>query len=230
MMKAIVFDVDDTLYDLSLPFKEAFAEVFPGEKIDLEGAFLASRRYSDSVYARSLSGEISMEEMYIYRFESAFRDYGMIIDAQGALEFQAIYEMKQQEIYMTEEMQQLLQKLKGKAKLGIITNGPAQHQWDKINALGVKEWIPVEHIFISGEQGVAKPDKEIFELAEKRLGLQPDEICYVGDSYENDMSGAKKAGWKAVWFNHRDHKPTGEMAPDYVVKSEKELAELLEGI
>ena len=126
-MKAIVFDVDDTLYDLSLPFKEAFAEVFPGEKIDLEGAFLASRRYSDSVYARSLSGEISMEEMYIYRFESAFRDYGMIIDAQGALEFQAVYEMKQQEIYMTEEMQQLLQKLKGKAKLGIITNGPA-HQ------------------------------------------------------------------------------------------------------
>ena len=60
--------------------------------------------------------------------------------------------------------------------------------------------------------------------------LQPDEICYVGDSYENDMAGAKKAGWKAVWFNHRDHKSTGEMAPDYVVKSERELAELLEGI
>ena len=65
MIKAILFDVDDTLYDLSLPFKETFWEVFPGESIDLEGAFLASRKYSDMIYDRSLKGEISMEEMYI---------------------------------------------------------------------------------------------------------------------------------------------------------------------
>lgn len=52
MIKAVVFDVDDTLYDLSTPFKEACREVFPEDTdLDLEGAFLASRRYSDSVYA-----------------------------------------------------------------------------------------------------------------------------------------------------------------------------------
>ena len=57
MIKAVVFDVDDTLYDLSTPFKEACREVFPEDTdLDLEGAFLASRRYSDSVYASSLSG------------------------------------------------------------------------------------------------------------------------------------------------------------------------------
>ena len=95
-MKAIVFDVDDTLYDLSTPFKETCREVFPEDKdLDLEGAFLASRRYSDSVYARCLSGEMSMEEMYIYRFKNAFLDYGKKIDALKALEFQAIYEEKQ---------------------------------------------------------------------------------------------------------------------------------------
>ena len=59
MLKAILFDIDDTLYDLSIPFKEAFREFFPGEKMDLEGAFLASRKYSDLIYDRSLSGEIS---------------------------------------------------------------------------------------------------------------------------------------------------------------------------
>ena len=60
MLKAILFDIDDTLYDLSIPFKEAFREFFPGEKMDLEGAFLASRKYSDLIYDRSLSGEISI--------------------------------------------------------------------------------------------------------------------------------------------------------------------------
>ena len=115
IMKAIVFDVDDTLYDLSTPFKETCREVFPEDKdLDLEGAFLASRRYSDSVYARCLSGEMSMEEMYIYRFKNAFLDYGKKIDALKALEFQAIYEEKQHEIKMTDAMRQLMQNLKEK--------------------------------------------------------------------------------------------------------------------
>ena len=154
MIKAVVFDVDDTLYDLSTPFKEACRMVFPEDTgLDLEGAFLASRRYSDSVYASSLSGKISMEEMYIYRFENAFRDYGKKIDAQTALFFQAVYEQKQQEIKMTEAMKKLLENLSGKMKLGIVTNGPTQHQWDKVNALGVEQWIPKEHILISGEIG-----------------------------------------------------------------------------
>ena len=65
---------------------------------------------------------------------------------------------------------QLMQNLKEKVTLGIITNGPAQHQWDKVNALGVTEWIPVGHVFISGALGVAKPDKRIFSRAAERMG------------------------------------------------------------
>lgn len=231
-MKAIVFDVDDTLYDLSTPFKETCREVFPEDKdLDLEGAFLASRRYSDSVYARCLSGEMSMEEMYIYRFKNAFLDYGKKIDALKALEFQVIYEEKQHEIKMTDAMRQLMQNLKEKVTLGIITNGPAQHQWDKVNALGVTEWIPVGHVFISGALGVAKPDKRIFSRAAERMGILPEEICYVGDSFENDIVGAKAAGWNAVWYNHRGHQATREdVKPDEIVTSEKELIACLEKV
>lgn len=229
MIKAVVFDVDDTLYDLSTPFKEACRMVFPEDTgLDLEGAFLASRRYSDSVYASSLSGKISMEEMYIYRFENAFRDYGKKIDAQTALFFQAVYEQKQQEIKMTEAMKKLLENLSGKMKLGIVTNGPTQHQWDKVNALGVEQWIPKEHILISGEIGIAKPDTGIFAAELGRLDLQKEDVCYVGDSFENDIVGAKGAGWKAVWYNHRGHQATEEVMPDYIVKSEDELITLLE--
>ena len=119
MIKAIVFDVDDTLYDLSGPFKEAFHELYPLEELDLEGAFLASRRYSDSVYAKSLSGEMSMEDMYVYRFQNAFHDYGKNMDAQEALHFQEIYEKHQHMIHMTEAMQKFLKELSDKMVLGI---------------------------------------------------------------------------------------------------------------
>lgn len=227
-MKAIVFDVDDTLYDLSNPFREAYKELFQKEHgFDVEGAFLASRRYSDAVYAQSLSGEMSMEEMYIYRFQNAFCDYGREISAKKALEFQKVYEQKQQEIKMTRTMKQLLCDLKDQVVLGIITNGPAQHQWDKVNALGVSEWIPKDHVFISGELGVAKPDREIFDRAAEKLGVCVEEAWYVGDSFANDIAGAKKAGWNAVWYNHRGHVAEGEEKPDAVVTSEEELSEFL---
>ena len=227
-IKAILFDIDDTLYDLSIPFKEAFREFFPGEEMDLEGAFLASRKYSDRIYDRSLSGEISMEEMYIYRLGNAFRDYGKIIDGATALQFQSVYEKRQHEIRMTEEMERMLEELSRKMTLGIITNGPSEHQRDKVRALGVERWIPMERIWISGDLGVGKPHKEIFEAARKKLGLKPEELCFVGDAYGHDILGAKGAGWKVVWFNHRGHQATGEVMPDYEVRSEQELIALLE--
>ena len=211
MLKAILFDIDDTLYDLSIPFKEAFRELFPGEKMDLEGAFLASRKYSDLIYDRSLSGEISMAEMYIYRLGNAFRDYGKIIDGPTALQFQSVYEKRQHEIRMTGEMERMLEELSRKITLGIITNGPSEHQRDKVRALGV-----------------GKPHKEIFEAAREKLGLKPEELCFVGDAYGHDILGAKGAGWKAVWFNHRGRQATGEVMPDYEVRSEQELIALLE--
>lgn len=126
-IKAILFDIDDTLYDLSIPFKEAFREFFPGEEMDLEGAFLASRKYSDRIYDRSLSGEISMEEMYIYRLGNAFRDYGKIIDGATALQFQSVYEKHQHNIRMTGEMEGLLEKLSKKTTHWNLTNGPSEH-------------------------------------------------------------------------------------------------------
>ena len=207
-IKAILFDIDDTLYDLSIPFKEAFREFFPGEEMDLDGAFLASRKYSDRIYDRSLSGEISMEEMYIYRLGNAFRDYGKIID--GAT------------------MEGLLEKLSTKTTLGIITNGPSEHQRDKVRALGLERWIPMERIWISGDLGIGKPHKEIFAAAQDKLGLKPEEICFVGDAYGHDILGARGAGWKAVWFNHRGRQATGEAEPDYEVRSEQDLIALLE--
>ena len=140
-------------------------------------------------------------------------DYGKKIDALKALEFQAIYEEKQHEIKMTDAMRQLMQNLKEKVTLGIITNGPAQHQWDKVKALGVTEWIPVGYVFISGALGVAKPDKRIFSRAAERMGILPQEICYVG-----------------VWYNHRGHQAAGDVKPDAVVRSEAELIACLEKI
>lgn len=230
-IKAILFDVDDTLYDLAEPFKKAYLDLFPEKDgIPLDGLFIASRKYSDKIFEKSQSGEMSMEEMYRYRIQHAFADFHEQISDEKALEFQNYYAGYQEKINLSATMRELLVYCASKWSIGIITNGPSGHQWDKIHALGLEQYIPKEHIFVSGDLGISKPQKEIFRYAAAHMGALPEEICFVGDSFQNDAAGAKSAGMYAIWFNRRGHARPAGICPDAEVRTELELYEWLKGL
>ena len=229
-MKAILFDVDDTLYDLSEPFCKAYTELFgQEEEALLQKIFRSSRKYSDEVYNKALAGEITMEEMYIYRVQNALLDYKKQITDKKALEFQSIYEKYQFQIALSKTMSELLLECAKHWTLGVITNGSAKHQWDKVYTLGLTRYIPKEHIFVSGDLGFSKPQKEIFTYACERIGAPVEEACFVGDSIYNDIMGSKNAGLKAVWFHRRqaDNLSLNGVLPDWEAKSEEELRHVL---
>ena len=224
--KAILFDVDDTLYDQTVPFKEAYAEYF-GENpaVPAEVIYPVTRKYSDQVYSQALTGQITMEEMYIYRVQKAFEEFDVRITDAEALDFQKIYADCQRHIHMSEQMERILDYCGRKAELGIITNGPSAHQWNKVKSLQAERWVPHENIFVSGDVGAEKPDRKIFEYAEHTMGLEDAEIWFVGDAYELDVKGALNAGWNAVWMNRRKRK-----APDGAVLSECEHGGRIAGV
>lgn len=224
--KAILFDVDDTLYDQTVPFKEAYAEYF-GENpaVPAEVIYPVTRKYSDQVYSQALTGQITMEEMYIYRVQKAFEEFDVRITDAEALDFQKIYADCQRHIHMSEQMERILDYCGRKAELGIITNGPSAHQWNKVKSLQAERWVPHENIFVSGDIGAEKPDRKIFEYAEHTMGLEDAEIWFVGDAYELDVKGALNAGWNAVWMNRRKRK-----APDGAVLSECEHGGRIAGV
>jgi putative hydrolase of the HAD superfamily len=78
-------------------------------------------------------------------------------------------------------------------------------------------YVSRNHIFISDEVGVAKPNKQIFQHVAQKVNMTPSEIVYIGDSWPNDVVAPMEAGWKAIWYNHRkrlpdtDHKPLAEI-------------------
>ena len=185
--------------------------------------FARSRKYSDEVFEASENGTITMEEMYIYRICHAFKDFGIVVTDEEALLFQKYYQEYQKKIQLSDEMRSLLQSCVGRCRLGIITNGPAEHQWDKIHALGVLEWIPETAVFVSGELKIAKPDSRIFAYAEQHIGVDKKDMFYVGDSYENDVTGAVRTGWHSIWMNRRHKEKTDIYSPDYEVHTETEL-------
>ncbi|MDO4634243.1 MAG: HAD family hydrolase [Eubacteriales bacterium] len=231
-MRKILFDVDDTLYDMRSPFEKAFRELYQDKyaDVDMEKLFVLSRKYSDEVFLATVNGTMSMQDMYVYRIKSSCRDLGIPMSDEEGAQFQTYYAANQKKIEISDTIRKLLEELKSRdAVLGIITNGPSQHQRNKINALGVNQWIPEENMLISGDYDVAKPDPGIFALAVEKLGGTPEEYIFVGDSFENDVTGAKKAGWKSVWVNKRNHKANSEIESDYMVCNEQELYELLTG-
>ena len=230
--KAVLFDVDDTLYDQTVPFKEAYAQYF-GDKppVPAEVIYPVTRKYSDQVYSQAMSGQITMEELYIYRVQKAFEEYNITITVEEALAFQKVYADRQRHIHMSETMEKILAYCAGKAKLGIITNGPSAHQWNKVKSLQAERWILHENIFVSGDVGAEKPERKIFDHAKQMMKLEDAEIWFVGDSYELDVKGAVNAGWNAVWMNRRGReKPDDNVKLMYEVGTEDELFEKMKGI
>lgn len=230
--KAILFDVDDTLYDQTAPFKEAYAQYFGNEPaIPAEVIYPVTRKYSDQVYSQAMAGQITMEELYIYRVKKAFEEYSITITVEEALAFQEVYADRQRHIHMSETMEKILTYCSGKVELGIITNGPSAHQWNKVKSLQAERWIPQGNIFVSGDVGAEKPERKIFDHAKRTMKLENAEIWFVGDSYELDMKGAVNAGWNAVWMNRRGREKTDDnLKGMYEVGMEDELFEKIKEI
>ncbi|MBP2099260.1 HAD family hydrolase [Enterococcus rivorum] len=205
-MNTIVFDVDDTIYDQQQPFLNAVLRIFPEVKeSDIHPLYIRFRFHSDETFSKVVSNEWSINYMRTYRINESLKDLGYSepSEMQSTL-FQQIYEDELDNIVMHPEVKRLLDYLKEKnIPIGIITNGPTDHQYKKVKQLNLENWVPTDNIIISQSTGYQKPDKEIFYLAAKQFKMEPDKTLYVGDSFENDVAGAYNGGWHSVWFNHR---------------------------
>jgi putative hydrolase of the HAD superfamily len=84
-------------------------------------------------------------------------------------------------------------------RIGLITNGPADVQRDKIALLDLIGYV--DFALISGEFGVAKPDPAIFREGLRLGGATAEEAVFIGDSPEYDVAGARAAGIHAIWMN-----------------------------
>ena len=86
-------------------------------------------------------------------------------------------------------------------------------------------------IISSAEEGVAKPDLKIFEIALKRSGCKAENTIMIGDRLDNDIKPAKSIGMKTIWIKQGFSKfytiKTEKEVPDYIVNDLNELYDLL---
>ncbi|MBW8060258.1 MAG: HAD family hydrolase [Solirubrobacterales bacterium] len=92
-----------------------------------------------------------------------------------------------------------LSRLKGSHALGLVTNGAACLQREKLAASGLGDYFEV--VVVSADLGVAKPDASVFEHALAQLDVESTDAVMVGDSISKDVDGALAAGLGAIWVN-----------------------------
>lgn len=225
---AILFDIDDTLYDQVVPFGKAVQKMFPQlTGVPYETLFKRRAYHSEVSFRMANNNQMTMEEMYRYRVQKTFEEFGLEVSDEDAMAFQEAYEQSQKQLELSPVMEQMLDYCYARGViLGIISNGPAEHQMEKARTMQMSRWIPEEWTIVSGAVGILKPDARIFRLAQERMGLDPEtmDIWFVGDSFANDIAGAAGAGWKTIWLNRRGKAvPEGGVVPDIIAENDEAL-------
>jgi putative hydrolase of the HAD superfamily len=126
-----------------------------------------------------------------------------------------------------DETFEILDALKGKVKLLLLTNGSPDLQQEKLD--GVPDLIPYfDHIIISGAFGEGKPAASIFNHAMSKLGIEPQEGLMVGDKLTTDIKGSLGVGMHAVWVNRHGATRTDEIVPHYEIKHLSEILSIID--
>jgi len=126
------------------------------------------------------------------------------------------------------QMRALLKELHGKFKLGIISNSMSQVPKIFLEQNNLIRYF--DAIVISGAVGFRKPNPRIFNYALERLNADPCEAVHVGDSFEEDIVGAKNVGMKAIWICEEKLIEKGAPQPDFIANSLTDVPRLIKAI
>lgn len=227
--RAVLFDLDDTLYDQAIPFARAVhAVVGPIEGATDAALYAASRAHSGEIFAAYGEGRDPTQAMYARRMIATLADFDCPVTEDVALQIQRRYMARTgNPIELSAPMRGLLDDLAARnVRLGVVTNGNGERQRAKARQLGLDRWMPARAIVVSEDVGLAKPDPAIFALGAQRLDVPAEACVFVGDSIDADVRGAQAAGMAAVWIDRRDAPaPAGARFP--VVRTDAELRALL---
>lgn len=198
----VFFDLDHTLWDFERNSELTYQKIF--EKYNLQihlPDFLKVYVPNNTrLWGLYQFDKIGKEELRYQRLKLSFDELGVSITdeyidllADDYIKYLSTFN------HLFDHAQTILDYLKPKYKLHIITNGFAEVQEGKLKNSGIADYFQV--IMDSEKAGVKKPNPVIFEKAMSLAKVQPENALMVGDNYDVDVLGAKAVGMHALYFN-----------------------------
>lgn len=229
-LRAIFFDIDDTLYSTS-----EFAALARRNAIENMRAHGFKMATADAL--RELAEIIAeFSSNYEHHFNKLLlrvpRHYweGVNANVLVAAAVVGYHETKFRELRAYEDAVDVLTLLREQTnlKLGVISSGLALKQAEKLVRLGVVNLFDADGIFISDDIGISKPNPKLWLRACQAMGVRPSECIYVGDRPRLDVDPCNRIGMITVLNRRtaRQHEP-GETQPDFEIHNFFDLLDIL---
>lgn len=225
-IKAVFFDVDNTLYDTATQVEAARSNVV---KAMIEAGLPVDERKALARLKRIVKKYGPNYRFHYDRLLESFKikpnprivSAGLVAYANAKSAYIVPY---------AETVPTLIDLIGMGLRLGIVSEGVPVKQWEKLIRLGLQHFFDV--VVISGEHSGKTP--ELFMEACSKINCKPSECMMVGDRIDKDISGAKKAGLITVQIMTQKYsrvKPRNVFEkPDHVVKSLGEVKGLIKKI
>lgn len=196
-LKAVIFDLDNTLMDRDTTFRK-FSEQFVTDHLNHLGEFTQAEIVAD-MKVRDADGYRNKQEFF-----QELVDVLPWREKLSAVDIEQYYNTH----YMTHACrmayveESLIHCYQRGFVMGMVTNGKHHIQHGKINRLELMEHFHV--VVISEDTGIQKPAPQIYQMALDQLGVTADQAVFIGDHPRNDIWGPHQVGIRGIWLR-RNH-------------------------
>ncbi len=223
----LFFDLDHTLWDTDMNAEESLREIFKEQGLsekgipDFDQFHRCYRNHNERLWGLYAENKVGKDAVRTHRFLHTLQDFDIYNAELAHTIADQFVQRTPFKKHLLPGAVSLLNQLRGKFSLSIITNGFKEAQHIKLNASGLSGYF--DHVFISEEIGVHKPDPQIFHHAVEKTGAAGMEQCMmIGDTFQTDVFGALNVGMTAVHFA-----PGGEIMHHHPVITIRALEDLL---
>ncbi|MCI2959625.1 HAD family hydrolase [Agromyces atrinae] len=231
-LQVVLFDLDDTLFAHREAVRSGIVahSALRGHRGEADALDRLWFELEERHYHSYLAGDLSFEGQRRARARDFAAAHGVELDgdASGAWfadyfkHYRAAWHLHADALPTLDALETAIPGV----RFGIITNGEADFQADKIDRVALASRL--EHVIASGALGVTKPDARIFQHAVEAFGVAPAAAVYVGDRLRTDALGAARAGLTGVWINRSGKRPSESDAAEIAELGVIEIVSLSE--
>lgn len=225
MYSHLLLDADNTLWDFSAAEASALERTLRTRDIDWSEEVLGEyRQINHRAWSDYEKGLLPKEQLRTIRFQRLLDHYRLDHPAEELSFDYRTY--LSESTHMLDGAVELLQELKARYTLVLITNGLKEVQRPRLKATELEHYFAA--IVISDEIGVAKPNAGFFDYTMEQIGHPDKSKCLVvGDNPNADIGGALSYGFDACWLRHPGVADRPKLGETYRIRDIRELRGIL---
>ena len=218
-IESVLFDLDDTLIDRTGAFRRFCVGLYrSNEAIGLASTEEEAVNFIVGLDQAGMRDRHELFEHVISKWPGSFED------EEAAVEFYrdgypALVSLDPRTRMLLDDL-----RLRG-IPVGIVTNGGSEMQWAKVRHCGLERLV--DAVIVSGDLGINKPDRRIFEWALQQIKSRAESTLFVGDNPVADILGASGIGMTSAWIRLGREWPFDDRRPDYILDHVSEAREIV---